>query len=144
MFGIADPSGPWGSPRGNGCCVAIVSCAACGTHRSRDRAHEVFARGTPALGADPGGVSRGANRRQPRRQETDAKRARVALGLFRALHGGTFLKNTTSALRVSAAHPMKTGYDARQQPVAIGPTAEPRGLMTCSSSRAPMPVSDPA
>src|SRR5207247_10817774 len=68
-------------------------------------------RGTPAVGADDGGVSRGANAASHAGRNTDSKSGTaMRLGWLARFTGGTLLRNATSALRSSAAIPLKTGY----------------------------------
>ena len=100
-------------------------------------------RGTPALGADAGGVSRGANAANHAGRNTDSKSGTVMrLGCFARFTGGTLLKNTTSALRSSAAIPLKTGYGctgSSRSPLGRRPSRV--AVMICSSVQAPIPVS---
>src|SRR5207249_11457466 len=56
--------------------------------------------------------------------------------------GGTLLKNTTSALRSSAAIPLKTGYGctgSSRSPLGRRPSRV--AVMICSSVQPPIPVS---
>src|SRR5207237_1430258 len=99
--------------------------------------------GTPALGADAGGVSRGANAANHAGRNTDSKSGTaMRFGWFARFTGGTLLKNTTSALRSSAAIPLKTGYGCTgrsRSPLGRRPSRV--AVMICSSVQAPMPVS---
>src|SRR6267143_1927877 len=129
-FGIAWSSGPFGfPPRNRLLSVAIVIVRGVWHSPQWATARTRYSpRGTPALGADAGRVSRGANAANHAGRNTDSKSGtEMRLGCFARFTGGTLFRNTTSALR-SCRHPVEDGIRMHgQQPVAVGPTAEPRG-----------------
>src|SRR2546428_12956499 len=145
MFGMAWSSGPFGlPPRNRLLSVAIVIVRGVWHSPQWATARTRYSpRGTPAAGADGGGISRGANAASQAGRNTDSKSGTVIrLGWLARFTGGTGRGKTTRAFRSSAAIPWKTvyGWNARRRS-PLGRRPSRVAVMICSSVHEPMPAS---
>ena len=94
------------------------------------------------VGAAAGGVSRGANAASQAGRKTDSNSGTVIrLGWFTRLTGVVVRRKATTALRSSAAMPLKTVKGctgSKRSPFGRRPSR--MAVMICSSVQLPMPV----
>src|SRR5213593_1759320 len=112
MFGTSESSGPLGfPPRKRELSVAIVIVRGVWHSPQWPTARTRYSpRGTPAVGAAAGGVSRGANAASHAGRNTDSNSGTaMRLGWLARFTGVTVLRKATSDFRSSAAIPLNTG-----------------------------------
>src|SRR5437660_6756650 len=145
MFGTSDSSGPLGLPaRKRVLSVAIVIVRGVWHSPQWATARTRYSpRATPEVGADVGGLSRGANAASHAGRNTLSNiGTEIFFGCFACLTGGTERRNATSAFRSSADIPLKTVYGCtgiRRSPLGRRPSRV--AVMICSSVQPPIPVS---
>src|SRR5215510_1326164 len=113
MFGISESSGPFGLPaRKRELSVAIVMVRGVWHSPQWDTARARYSpRGTPDVGADPGGVSRGAKVASHAGRNTLSNMGtEIFLGGVGLFTGGTDRRYATTSFRSCSTIPLKTVY----------------------------------